>query len=486
MKSDVAAKAGTLLVVENDGDFADSLAMILGGEGYSLTLCDDGAEAYQLAQTKSFDAVITDHRLPGMGGMELLGRLREERSQRPVIMMTSHGSANLAIEATTRGAFDFLIKPFDVAELVASVERAVRAGRSMQHPVKMGGTGIGGEAEAASLIGNSRGMQNVYKEIGRVAPTDAPVLILGATGTGKELVARALFQHSSRAEKPFIAVNCGAIAEGLLESELFGHEKGAFTGAVSTRVGRFEQADGGTLFLDEIGDMPAEVHVKMLRVLQEGTVQPVGGRGERKVDVRIISATHQPLEKLIGEKTFREDLFYRLNTMRIDLPSLNERTEDIPLLAKSFVARAASDFGVGQPKLSRRVLAQLAEHPWPGNVRQLQNVLRHAVLHSGGYDLTEELIVTALAGNADFQADSGDDDHGSMLEQWVQKAIEKARASGVGGVHAELVAELEQRLIRAALNLSGSHLGKVSDWLGISRVTLRKKMSEYDIEVDKG
>jgi len=486
MKTDVVEQAGTLLVVENDVDFAESLEMILGGEGYSLTLCHDGAEAYELAREQSFDAVITDHRLPGMGGMELLGRLREERSQRPVIMMTSRGSANLAIEATTRGAFDFLIKPFDVGELVASVERAVRAGRSMQHPVTMGGTGIGEEAEAASLIGNSRCMQNVYKEIGRVAPTDAPVLILGATGTGKELVARALFQHSSRSANPFIAVNCGAIAGGLLESELFGHEKGAFTGAVSSRVGRFEQADGGTLFLDEIGDMPAEVQVKMLRVLQEGTVQPVGGREERKVDVRIISATHRPLEKLIGEQEFREDLFYRLNTMRIDLPPLSERTEDIPLLAKSFVARAANDFNISQPKLPKRVLAQLAQHPWPGNIRQLQNVLRHAVLHSGGYDLTEELIVTALAGNANFQAASADEDHGSMLEQWVQKAIEKARASGGGGVHAELVAELEQRLIRAALNLSGRHLGKVSDWLGISRVTLRKKMAAYGIDSEDG
>ena len=486
MSSKVRESAGKVLVVENDADFADSLEMILDGEGYDLTVCEDGIEALEMSRRADFDAVITDYRLPGMGGLELLDRMREDRPRRPVILMTAHGNANLAIEATRKGAFDYLLKPFDLDELTTAIERAVRAGQSMGQKVHLGGDGADPSSSASDtvMIGNSRAMQKVYKEIGRVAPTDAPVLVLGATGTGKELAARALFQYSSRADQPFVAVNCGAIAENLLESELFGHEKGAFTGAVSARIGRFEQADGGTLFLDEIGDMPLEVQVKMLRVLQEGTVQPVGGRGEREVDVRVIAATHRSLEKLIREKKFREDLYYRLGAMRIELPDLSERTDDIPLLAKAIVARAAADYGVARPKLPKAVLRQLEAYSWPGNIRQLQNVLRHAVLHSGGYDLSEEAIVTALAGEAELAsaaADGDPNDTSSMLDQWVSAAVQRARDMGSGHAHAELVAELEQRLIRAALHLSGGHLGKVSDWLGISRVTLRKKMADYQI-----
>ena len=486
MSSESRENAGSVLVVENDGDFADSLEMILDGEGYDLTICEDGAEALEMSRRTSFDAVITDYRLPGMGGLELLDRLREDHPRRPVILMTAHGNANLVIEATRKGAFDYLLKPFDLDELTTAIERAVRAGQSMGHKVQLGGDGADQSASSSDsvMIGNSRAMQKVYKEIGRVAPTDAPVLVLGATGTGKELAARALYQYSSRADEAFVAVNCGAIAEGLLESELFGHEKGAFTGAVSARIGRFEQADGGTLFLDEIGDMPADVQVKMLRVLQEGTVQPVGGSGERKVDVRVIAATHRSLETLIGEKKFREDLYYRLGAMRIELPDLADRKDDILLLAKAIVARAASDYGVAKPKLAKAVLRQLEEYSWPGNIRQLQNVLRHAVLHGGGYDLSEESIVTALAGDVELGDKSGDGDSNnasSTLDQWVSAAVQRARDAGSGHAHAELVAELEQRLIRAALHLSAGHLGKVSDWLGISRVTLRKKMADYQI-----
>lgn len=483
MSSEARENAGTVLVVENDADFADSLEMILDGEGYDLTICEDGAEALEISRRASFDAVIADYRLPGMGGLELLDRLREDQPRRPVILMTAHGNANLAIESTRKGAFDYLLKPFDLDELTSAIERAVRAGQSMAHKVQLGGDGASQPASSSDtvMIGNSRAMQKVYKDIGRVAPTDAPVLVLGATGTGKELAARALYQYSSRADQPFVVVNCGAIAEGLLESELFGHEKGAFTGAVSARVGRFEQADGGTLFLDEIGDMPADVQVKMLRVLQEGTVQPVGGSGDRKVDVRVIAATHRSLEKLIGEKKFREDLYYRLGAMRIELPDLADRTDDIPLLAKAIVVRAATDYGVAKPKIPKAVLRQLEEYSWPGNIRQLQNVLRHAVLHSGGYDLSEESIVTALAGDVELGAGGDSDDASSTLDQWVSAAVQRAREAGSGHAHAELVADLEQRLIRAALHLSGGHLGKVSDWLGISRVTLRKKMADYQI-----
>ncbi|MGD9745563.1 MAG: sigma-54-dependent transcriptional regulator [Verrucomicrobiales bacterium] len=481
--SAAVTKAGSLLVVEDDPDFAASLESILQSAGYEVRLLDDGAAAAKLAGEGGFDAVLTDFRLPGMGGLNVLDSFRAARVLRPVILMTAHSHADLAIEATKRGAFDFLIKPFDVDELLATMAKAVHAGRLRNGSVRMseGHDDPGAKNGVTPMLGRSRVMQQIFKDIGRIAPSNASVLILGETGTGKELVARALWQHSRRGEGPFIAVNCGALPQGLLESELFGHVRGAFTGAVTNRVGRFEQADGGTLFLDEIGDLPMALQVKLLRVLQDGAVQPLGSSRELTVDVRVIVATNQPLERLIAEQRFREDLFYRVNGAVIRLPPLRERREDIPILVRLFVGLASADLGQASPDVSPELLDFLGSQPWPGNVRQLQQAIRRAVIFSNGYPLTPDLVEKALEGAAGFGTGGLAEGGGETLDDLVAAALDRAHKSGEGRAYEELVSGVERKLISMALRRSGGHLGQVAGWLGISRVTLRKKMSELGL-----
>ncbi|MCB1077447.1 MAG: sigma-54-dependent Fis family transcriptional regulator, partial [Verrucomicrobiae bacterium] len=373
----------------------------------------------------------------------------------------------------------------DIGELLEVVGKAMRASRTMLRQVRLGSEGT---PEQPGIIGQSREMQRVYKEIGRVAPTDATVLILGETGTGKELVARAIFQHSRRQAGPFVAVNCGAIPENLLESELFGHVRGAFTGATVDRVGRFVQAQGGTLFLDEIGDLPLPVQVKLLRVLQERKVQPLGGSREIPVDVRIISATHQPLSELIAGKRFREDLYYRINSAVISLPPLRERGEDLDALIRAFAAEAAGEFDLPRPDISGPSMRLLSRHSWPGNVRELRNVIRQAVLQSRGYPVSPETIQGAIdsGGPGAVISTGGKDDFAAAIQQPVRAALEVAKKNGVGSVLGDFVRELERQLISKALDLSAGHLGRVSEWLGISRVTLRKKLGEQGISPRNG
>ncbi|MCI0537428.1 MAG: sigma-54 dependent transcriptional regulator [Verrucomicrobiales bacterium] len=326
----MTANAVNILLIEDDARAAVSLEKLLRSEGYTVALSPRGDEGFARAQSENYDVVITDLRLPGIDGLELVRRLHAIKPRLPIVLMTAFGTTETVIEATKRGAFEYLIKPFEMEDLLEVTAKAVASARLMSAPVDLGEAGSAGEA----IVGNSRVMQEVCKEIGRVADKSLAVLIRGETGTGKELVARAIYQHSVRADKPFIAVNCAAIPETLLESELFGHERGAFTGAESRRIGRFEQADGGTLFLDEIGDMSAFTQAKLLRVLQEKCIQRVGGKETIPVDVRIIAATHRDLEQAIREKQFREDLFYRLSSFVIHLPPLRNRLEDIPDLVR--------------------------------------------------------------------------------------------------------------------------------------------------------
>lgn len=471
--------SGSILVVEDDEDIAASLEMILGGEGYAITLCDDGAEALEKSREETFDVVLTDFRLPGMGGLDLMAALRADRPLRPVILMTAHGNTQLAIESTKKGAFDYLLKPFDIEELLEIVGKAVRAGRTMGRRVRLGTPAeTGGEP---SLLGSCRAMQRVYKEIGRYAETDATVLILGETGTGKELVARAIYQHSDRADAPFVAVNCGAIPENLLESELFGHVRGSFTGATSDRVGRFEQANGGTLFLDEIGDLPLPVQVKLLRVLQERVIQPLGSNREIPVDVRIITATHQPLTKLIEKKEFREDLYFRINTAVINLPPLREREGDLAELVAHFHAEAAADYKVAKVAFAKPVMKRLERHDWPGNVRELRNVIRQIVLRSRGFAVGPELVSSVIRG-AEYHPAGNGGDFEAAISAPVRQAIEEAKQAQKGDVHRDLVSRLERRMIETALDVSEQHLGNVCEWLGISRVTLRKKLNDFGMQ----
>ena len=481
-----ATKARNILVVDSDADIAASIEMLLGekGQGHHVTLCNDGKEALHLATSEEFDfdLVLTDFRLPSLGGLELLKQLHQQTPQRPVVLMSASANTSLAIEATKQGAYDYLVKPFDAKELVDISENALRASQAMRRPLKLDGTS--GDASQPQLLGSCPSMQKVYKEIGRFAPTKVTVLILGETGSGKELIARALYQHSDRSEKSFVAVNCGAIPENLLESELFGHVRGAFTGAVSNREGRFQQADGGTLFLDEIGDLPQPVQVKLLRVLQEGTFQKLGTTSDVKVDVRVLAATHQPLPQLIAEEKFREDLFYRISSATIELPALRERGNDIVQLIEHFAQLASTQNGVPYPEFSPPAIKRLRSHPWPGNARELSNVIAQLVVRSQGFPVSADLVEIALASSQVGSAATASNDEASfdfVILAPIRKALEEAKDAGSGSVHNHLICELEERLLESAIELSGGHLGNIALWLGISRVTLRKKLAQYGL-----
>src|SRR5882757_7900444 len=367
---------GKILLIEDDPGIVMTLRRVLTEEGYSVQVEKRGDNGLTAAQNDSFDVVITDMKLPGLNGLDLVRELHAAKPRLPIILMTAHGTTETAIQATKSGAYDYLLKPFEIQEFIELVEKALKSARLMTEPVELGGAGDARDA----LVGNSRGMQSIYKEIGRIASKPVNVLIRGETGTGKELIARAIYQHSERASAPCIAINCAAIPETLLESELFGHERGAFTGADLRRIGRFEQADHGTLFLDEIGDMTPGTQVKLMRVLQERCVQRLGGKETLPVDVRVIAATHRDLEAGIKTKQFREDLYYRLSVVVITLPPLRERKEDIAELVKYFLRKYAAELGVADPSIHPEALDWLRAQPWPGNVRELENIIRKVLL----------------------------------------------------------------------------------------------------------
>ena len=359
-----------ICLIDDDASARTAIERVLVGEGHDVASFPDGSTGLTAALKNDFDCVLTDLRMPGVSGLELIDALREARPNLPVVLMTAHGTTETAIEATRRGGFDYILKPFEMEELLALVTQAATAGQRGRDKVS-----VGDEAPRDSaLIGQSRAMQGVYKEIGRVAGKNVTVLILGETGTGKELVARALWQHGDRRSRSFVAVNCAAVPAGLLESELFGHERGAFTGAEARRIGRFEQANGGTLFLDEIGDLSPETQAKFLRVLQERVMSRVGGRESIPVDVRVIAATHRDLPALVASGKFREDLWYRLNVIVITLPALRERREDIPALVNYFIARYGAQLG-GVPSLEPAALKFLGAQPWPGLFANTQRLI---------------------------------------------------------------------------------------------------------------
>ncbi|MEM9080935.1 MAG: sigma-54 dependent transcriptional regulator [Verrucomicrobiota bacterium] len=474
-----------ILVVDPDPDVAASIQMLLRSlhQGHHISLTHHGQDALTLASREHFDLILTNFRLPGLGGLELLKQLHSQKPQRPVVLMSAN--ANLAIEATKQGAYDFLVKPFDAEQLLEISTKALQASSTMSQRITLGSSGS--KKNEPQLLGSCPEMQKIYKEIGRFAPTDVTVLILGETGTGKELVARAIYQHSERAHQPFVAVNCGAIPENLLESELFGHVRGAFTGAPSNRIGRFQQAHQGTLFLDEIGDLLLPVQVKLLRVLQEGTFQPLGSTTDIHVDVRVLAATHQPLVELISQGQFREDLYYRINSATIDLPPLRNRGKDLETLLSHFADIASEQYGIPRPKFPAPILKRLLAHPWPGNARELNNVITQLVVRSRGFPLTLDLVETALSGTRlDSPHLSNDENEFALaIIAPVRAALEDAKNRGSGDVHDELVRDLEKQLISTALELAGGHLGNVSSWLGISRVTLRKKIAVYHLASPK-
>ena len=461
-----------LLLIEDDLRLAASLRQVLEDEGFGVTHAARGDAGLREVGEAAFDVVLTDLRLPGVGGLELVRRIHEGQPRLPVVLMTAHGTIETAIEATKLGAYDYLQKPFEIPELIALLNKAAEAGRLMRETVALVDT----PSASAAFVGSSRAMQEVCKEIGRIAAKPVTVLIRGETGTGKELIARALYQHGDRAHAPFIAINCGAVPENLLESELFGHERGAFTGADQRRIGRFEQAHRGTLFLDEIGDLAPHTQVKLLRVLQQQTFQRVGGNETISVDVRIIAATHRDLEAMIREGKFREDLFHRLNVVCLNLPPLRERREDVPALVHHFLHKYAAEFGAAPPAVAADALAVLQSDPWPGNIRELENFTRRLLLDARGLAVSADTIRRVLAARP---TDTGQSP--SSLAALAAALLSRAQRGEISDAHTQLLAEAEREILTQAILLTDGNQARAARWLGLSRFTLREKLKQIGL-----
>ena len=437
------------------------------------------ANASELLETMGQDtpdALLTDIRMPGMDGLEMLENIHKSHPDLPVIVMTAHSDLESAVSAFHSGAFEYLPKPFDIKEVVELAQRACLHGKQQ---TKINTDKAEVLEATPEIIGEAPAMQEVFRAIGRLARSHITVLINGESGTGKELVAKALHQHSPRTDKPFIALNMAAIPKDLMETELFGHEKGAFTGAHSRRSGRFEQANEGTLFLDEIGDMPAELQTRLLRVLSDGEFYPVGAHSSVKVDVRIIAATHQHLETLVSEGRFREDLFHRLNIIRINIPPLRERNQDIPLLLKHFLVQAANELDTEVKILKPEAEAYLSTLDWPGNVRQLENTCRWLTVMATGReihlnDLPPELLETT------GEKPSAGSSWESLLKTWVEQQL----LTGKPEVAKQTIPVVESILIKAALGFTHGKRNEAANLLGYGRNTLTRKIKELDMNLD--
>ncbi len=477
----------TILVADDDRGIRTVLNQALGRLGHDVRTTGNAATLWRWVEDGDGDLVITDVVMPDENGLDLIPRIKRVRPELRVIVMSAQNTLLTAVRATERGAFEYLPKPFDLNELVAVVGRALTAppandsGKAEEPAAETG--------EALPLIGRSAAMQEIYRVMARLMPTDLTVMISGESGTGKELVARALHDYGKRRNGPFVAINMAAIPRELIESELFGHEKGAFTGATARSSGRFEQAQGGTLFLDEIGDMPMEAQTRLLRVLQEGEYTTVGGRVPMKADVRIIAATHRDLRHAIRQGIFREDLYYRLAVVPIRLPPLRHRTEDIAALTHHFLAQAAAE-GLPVKSLDATAMARLSQYQWPGNVRELENLVRRlAALYSQeviGLDVVESELA-----EVEPPAAEADDRRNEGLSGAVERQLKEyfaAHKDGLpaAGLYDRVLHEVERPLITLSLAATGGNQIKAAALLGLNRNTLRKKIRELDIQVVRG
>lgn len=468
---------GLVWVVDDDSAIRWVLARALVGAGLRCTTFENSQEVLSALGSQTPDVLLSDIRMPGMDGLALLQQIKVHHPLLPVIIMTAHSDLDAAVCAYQQGAFDYLPKPFDIDEAIALVERAISHYQEQQQPARQ--TSLGNPS--TDIIGEAAAMQDVFRIIGRLSRSSISVLINGESGTGKELVAHALHRHSPRAKAPFIALNMAAIPRDLIESELFGHEKGAFTGASQIRQGRFEQADGGTLFLDEIGDMPLDVQTRLLRVLADGQFYRIGGYAPVRVDVRIIAATHQNLEQRVQEGTFREDLFHRLNVIRVHLPPLRERREDIPRLARHFLNVAAQELGVDAKVLSQEAEMALTQLPWPGNVRQLENTCRWLTVMAAGQEvLAQDLPAELFERTRDERRSAADtpDSWSQRLSQWADNALQSGRQD----LLADALPEMERTLLNCALRYTQGHKQEAARLLGWGRNTLTRKLKELGME----
>ena len=456
-------------VVDDDASIRWVLEKALSNAGFAVTLFDNADDVLKRVRREQPDVIVTDIRMPGTSGLELLEVLGSDAPDLPVIVMTAHSDLDSAVSAYQGGAFEYLPKPFDLEEAVALVGRALQKKALEDTQSKV-------TKRDSEIIGEAPAMQTVFRVIGRLSGSQMNVLISGESGTGKELVARAIYRNSLRSAKPFVAINTAAIPAELLESELFGHEKGAFTGAQEQRRGRFEQASGGTLFLDEIGDMPLELQTRLLRVLSDGTFFRVGGHQELTADVRVVAATNQDLGSRVAEGRFREDLFHRLNVIGITLPPLRERLEDIPALADVFLHKAATELEVEPKRLDSNALQVLCEATWPGNVRELENLCRRLTVLAPGATIT----------SVDLPADVSTQSMATESSQNWQRLLEEAAAErfarGQKDILSELGPDFERVLLRTALGFTGGRKQEAARWIGWGRNTLTRKLKELDVD----
>jgi len=465
-----------ILVVDDDRGIRGAFEALLGTRGHEVVTAETGEDALGLLADRQPDLVLMDVVLPGMDGLETFRAIKSGRPEVPVIVMTGSGTMEIAIEASKLGAFDYQLKPFDPGHMLDLIERALESARlARSHPPSH-------EADLPSsrgdlLVGSSSAMQELFKTIGRVAGTDATVMIRGESGSGKELVARVIHQHSRRAGRPMVTVNCAAIPETLLESELFGYERGAFTGAVARRIGMFERADGGSILLDEIGEIQIGVQSKILRVLQNKTFERVGGGETVRVDVRILGATNRDLERGMREGRFRDDLYHRLHVVTVHVPSLRERREDIPELVDAFLARFAGELGIQRPVISAEAMSLLAGYSWPGNVRELEHCLHRALIFSRGLPLQREDLLRALESRPlpSAQTAGANDD---LLHKWVAGYLD---THGGQGCEPGLLDAVEREMLLQALRRSGGNQTRAAELLGIPRPTLHAKLRRHGI-----
>ena len=467
-----------ILIVDDELQLRQSFDKLLSQEGHTVRTASSGEAGLQVVRSEDIDLVIMDVRLPGMNGLETFRSIRLIEPLLPVIIMTGFGTTETAIEATKMGAFDYILKPFNIPEMLQLIAEAIEAGRFMRSRVELDVVPETDSAEA--IIGRSRPMHVIYKAVGRVAPTDATVLIRGESGTGKELVARALYHHSARSDKPFLIINCVAIPETLLESELFGYEKGAFTGAVNRRVGRIEKANGGTVFLDEIGDMPFGIQAKILRLLEERSIERLGGFEPIPVDVRILAATNRDLESALAGGKFREDLYYRLKVVTISLPTLKEREGDIPLLCDYFMARYAKKMRTANPGINKEALRLLCDYDWPGNVRELSNAVQKALIFNRGGPISPEDIVRASGIGPVTKPDKGHLPE-DVVRNWVRHFL---LLKNDADLFDSAMDQFSAMLIMEALNLTGGNRTRAAKLLGLSRPTLQSKIEKYRIRFE--
>jgi len=456
-------------IVDDDRSIRWVIEKALSREGIAFNSFSSAQEALDALSGGAPEVLVSDIRMPGRSGLELLQAVKQRHPAVPVIVMTAYSDLDSAVAAFQGGAYEYLPKPFDVDQAVELIRRALDESRRESQAIEPMG-------EAPEILGHAPAMQEVFRAIGRLSQSSATVLITGESGTGKELVARALHRHSARASRPFVAINTAASPKDLLESELFGHERGSFTGAQQQRRGRFEQAEGGTLFLDEIGDMPAELQTRLLRVLSDGTFYRVGGHQQMKANVRVIAATHQNLEQRVREGSFREDLFHRLNVIRLRLPSLRERPQDIALLARHFLGVSAKELGVEPKRLADEALEHLARLELPGNVRQLENLCHWLTVMAPGQ------VVELGDLPAEFR-----DQSGAVAADWLsalEQEAERRLARGQTGILDDLGRQFERTLILKALRRTGGRRIEAANLLGMGRNTITRKIQELGIEDD--